>query len=331
MDYYTADQLAKRWGISEQMVRRYCKEGRIENAIMQNGVWLIEKGQRKPKRKDYGSKPDTPERVEPEPPELLKKIMNQREEKKYAGLYDYIQINMSYSNNRLASGRLTRNQIETLYRQDKIFTNNEEIKVNDIIEARNSFLCMDLIIDEAMTPLSQEFILNLHKTLRADMVGTKRSMQQSGTYQLPDASGTRSTREGMQRIIKEMRTLLDEYEKQEGRGLEEIINLHVRFERIHPFEDCNGRIGRLIVFKECLRHGITPFIIDDKNRRSYLDGIKQWDTFREGLLGLCKEIQGRFQAFMVVSQYLEDKDKAKRRREARKKLQLAKRKVKKPS
>lgn len=329
MEYYTAKQLAKKWNISEQMVRNYCKDGRIKNAVFENGVWLIEKGQRRPTRKkNYCNKKALPANIPepaPEPPPLLKALVAQREESHYSGLYDYIQVNMSYSNNRMASGRMTRNQIEVLYQEDKIFTNNEHIKANDIIEARNSFLCVDLIIDNAMEPLNPDFILKLHDTLRADIVGFKRLPQESGAYRPPSNGST----EDLSHISSTVESLLSEYELQATIGIEEIMNLHVRFEKIHPFEDCNGRVGRLIVLKECLRHGITPFIIDDKHRRAYLDGIETWENQRTCLLDLCSKAQERFKSFMEISQYLEDQDRRKRRSEDRKKVKLARQKQKK--
>ena len=331
MEYYTASQIAKKWNISEQMIRRYCKDGRI-TAVFENGTWLIEKGQKRPTQKKKRRTetlpviiPESTTILASEPPPLLKALIAQREKGRYSGLYDYIQINMSYSNNRMASGRMTRNQIEVLYKEDRIFTNNEYIKVNDIIEARNSFLCVDLIIDEAMEPLNSDFILKLHSTLRANIVGFKRLPQECGSYRPPSKEST----DNLPHISSAVKSLLSKYEQQTTIGLEDIMNLHVRFEKIHPFEDCNGRVGRLIVLKECLRHGITPFIIDDKHRRAYLDGIETWETQRACLLDLCSKTQERFKAFMTVNQHLEDQDRIKQISEDRKKKKLARQKQKK--
>ena len=145
MKHIAAKQAATNWEISEQLVRRYCKEGRIENAYQESGVWYIPENAEKPTRK---KKEEIPL------PKLLLKLCKQRDSGKNKGLYDYLQINTAYSNNRMASNRLTRQQVEMLYKSDKIFTVNEAIKVNDIIEARNQFVCIDYVLSEAMHPLT---------------------------------------------------------------------------------------------------------------------------------------------------------------------------------
>lgn len=331
MEYCTSDQMAKKWGISKQMVRRYCKDGRVDTAVYENGVWLIDKNQKRPERKSYTKKADFPITPQHEP-ELLESLRAQRKKRKFSGLYEDIQINMAYSNNRLASGRLTRNQITALFQTDNFFTVNEHIKVNDIIEARNSFLCVDLIMDEAMKPLTQRFILKLHKTICANIIGPKRLPLQSGKFRSTPSAKNQTAAASSLQMAKVINELFSNYEQQNNIGLEQILDLHVQFEKVHPFDDFNGRIGRLIIFKECLRHEITPFIIHDKVRRTYLDGINSWEVQKDCLLDLCINLQEQFQSSIEVNQHLEELDRAKRRRERRRRAKLAQQeKIKKPS
>ena len=155
MEYITAKEASEKWGVTERMVRVYCSQGRISDAYSEFDTWYIPADAEKPARK--------PKEVKPTPL-LLQKIIKQRDGKQYRGFYEYLQINMVYSSGRMASNRLTRNQIEVLYKKDRIFTTSEDIKVNDIVEARNHFLCVDTILTNAMKPLTQTFINQLRRS-----------------------------------------------------------------------------------------------------------------------------------------------------------------------
>lgn len=159
MNYISPKEAAQKWGVSERMVCRYCIQGRIDDAYQEYGIWYIPENAEKPARKEKEVKPT---------PFLLQKIIKQRDDKQYRGFYEYLQINMVYSSGRMASNRLTRNQVEVLYKKDRIFTTSEDIKVNDIVEARNHFLCVDTILTNAMKPLTQTFINQLQAQLLSD-------------------------------------------------------------------------------------------------------------------------------------------------------------------
>ena len=296
MKYISPKEAAQNWGVSERMVCKYCMSGRIADAYQEAGIWYIPEDAEKPARKQ--------KEVKPVPP-LLRKLLKQRDGKQYRGFYEYLQINMVYSNGRMASNRLTRNQIEMLYKKDKILTNGEPIKVNDIVEARNHFLCVDTILTNAMKPLTQTFINQLQAELLSDNCKHKRHDPTPVGYRKTAASKKFGKTTPPAKISAAMASLIEKYEAKDSVEFEDILDFHVQFERIRPYEDCNGRIGRLIMLKECLRHDVTPFIIDDKRRTGYLDGIRFWDDDPDVLMDVCIEAQLRFEAQIALQGLME--------------------------
>ena len=294
--YLSAKAVAQKWNISERMVCKYCAQGRIPNAYQSDGLWYIPEDTEKPIRKQKEIAPI---------PLLLQEILAQREDPRRVGIYDYLQVNMVYSNGRMASNRLTRNQVEGIYKTDKICTANEPMKINDIVEARNHFLCVDTILTHAIKPLTVTFINQLLELLVSDNCRHKRNDPIPTGYRkscAPEKYG-KTTPPNM--IHTKLAELINEYESLNNVTLEDILDFHVKFERIRPYEDCNGRIGRLLMLKECLRHEVTPFVIDDKRRTGYLDGIRQWDEDRGILMDVCMEAQMRFEAQIALQGLLE--------------------------
>ena len=217
-----------------------------------------------------------------------------------------------YSNGRMASNRLTRNQIELLYKTDRIVTGNEAIKINDIIEARNHFLAVDMVLSNAMKPLNQTLIHQVQMQLLSDNCRHKRHAPIPYGYRKSSTAPKFGKTTPPSEIGAAMTALIKEYESQKYIGFHEILDFHVKFERIHPFEDCNGRVGRLIMLKEYLRHSVTPFIIDDKRRTGYLEGIRCWDKDRSVFMDVCMEAQMRFEAQIALQGLLECQDRFKR-------------------
>lgn len=205
----------------------------------------------------------------------------------------------------MASNRLARNQVEVLYKKYRIFTTNEDIKVNDIVEASNHFLCVDTILTNAMKPLTQTFINQLQVQLLGDSCKHRRHAPTSVGYRKTPALKKFGKTTPPAKISAAMADLIEKYEAKKSVGLEDILDVHVKFERIHPYEDCNGRVGRLILLKECLRHEFTPFILDDKRRTEYLKGIREWDMDKTTFFTPCLEAQTRFQAQIDLQKLLE--------------------------
>jgi len=287
MDYISAKEASVLWNITDQMIRRHCRNGRVPGAIQRDGTWFVPADAQKPAK----LKPDiTPT------PKLVRQLQRQRAKKIYHGLYDYIQINFCYSSNRLASNRLMLNQVEEIYKKGKVSVGFEPIKVDDLIEAYNHFACVNYIIETATVRLSQSYIRKLHAMIGYGTVSERKLLFHSGEYRRDNCTIDKTKTTPPKNIGSQMSALISDYESLDRVELSQILDFHVRFERIHPFADGNGRVGRLLMFKECLRHQITPFILDDKRRTEYLKGIREWDMDRTTLFTPCLEAQARFQA-----------------------------------
>lgn len=285
--YITVKDAAKKWDISQVLVRRYCAMGRVPNAICENGSWLIPEKAPKPRRQATNI-------VEEDLPPLAKKLVQQKKKKNYHGLYDYVQIDLTYSSSRMASNRLTRQQVESIFRKGKVRESFEPLKVSDLVEAMNHCVCVDYILDHINEPLTHNLIQRLHYLLMFGTVDHRKNQVSPGVYRVDNTKRCNRPMVPPARINSSISTLISGYESQRETGLDDILNFHVCFERITPFDDGNGRVGRLIMFKECLRHSITPFILDDKRRSKYIAGIQEWDDDHVTLMQVVTEAQDRF-------------------------------------
>ena len=291
MKMLTTKEISEAWNVSERMVRRFCVDGRIPEAKLENGTWMIPAGTAKPKRKPKEKTVDPKEHLTA----FAKRVVYQRSKNNHYGIYEYIQVNLTYSSNRMASNRLTRNEVEEVYRTNKISTTFEPVKVDDIIETINHFAAVRYVVDNISAPLTQAFIKKLHHILTYGTYADRKENLRPGEFRLSKSKIGVSHKD----IIPELSALLKEYEKG-AVDMERILDFHVRFEQIRPFEDYNGRVGRLIMMKECLRHGIDPFIIDDKRRGAYNRGIAAWSEDHEPLTSVSLEAQKRFQGKMEL-------------------------------
>lgn len=285
MKLCSAREMATRWGISIQLVRRYCKDGKIPDAVLSEQGWMIPENALKP-----GSLVVRETQITP----LLKRVLYERERNNHYGVYEYIQTNLAYSSSRMASNRLTLIQVEDIYRTNKIATAFEPTKVDDIIEIKNHFLAMRYIVDNIHTPLTVDFVRQIHYLLSYGTYADIGHRTGVGEFRTQAAKlGQMKTTPPLE-IHATLTNLLREYERKQA-GLEEILDLHVRLECIRPFDDYNGRAGRLLMMKECLRYGVTPFIIDDKRRGQYIKGLAAWEIDRQPLIDTAKQAQERFE------------------------------------
>lgn len=287
MKYISPKEAAARWKINERSVRRYCERGLISGVAQVDGLWIIPDDTPKPKN------------VDSEPPVYqgsAKQVVAQRAKNNHYGIYEYLQVNLAYSSSRMASNRLTRKQVIELYRTGKISVAFEPMKVDDVYEIDNHFRACTYAIDNLIEPLHTAHLRKLHSLLfygtKADRNGSMRTGEfraQPHMYGLPPTE-----------ISKALNALIKEYEAKKKVELADILDFHVRFERIRPFEDGNGRLGRLIMMKECLRHQIVPFIIDDKHRGEYHRGIVQWDANPAILADIVHRAQTHFEGKMDI-------------------------------
>ena len=293
MQYISVKEAATQWGVTIQMVRRYCQKGLIPQVVQENGGWKIPEGVARPGSRIVKA---TEKKTSP----LVNQIKYQRGKNNHFGIYEYIQVNLAYSSSRMASNRLTREQVEDLYRTNKLSGAFEPTKVDDIIEIMNHFICTKEMVDTIMESLTPELIRRYHYCLTYGTYADKKHQISVGEYR----KGLHKLGISASQIHKKLVELVQTYEEKII-DLDAILDFHVRFERIHPFEDYNGRVGRLIMIKECLRHQITPFIIDDKRRGQYNKGIKCWHSDPSILRDACLKAQARFKRQIELQRLLQ--------------------------
>lgn len=227
----------------------------------------------------------------------MKALREQKEMKLQGGLYHKTQIDLTYNSNHIEGSRLTHEQTRYIFETNTLDV-TEAVSVDDVLETVNHFHCIDLIIDEAEAPISETLIKTLHGLLKAGTSDSRKDWFAVGDYKrLPNEVGGEATCEPEQ-VHDSIERLLNWYNSLEQHTLEDILDFHVRFEKIHPFQDGNGRVGRLILFKECLRSGIVPFIITDELKMFYYRGLREWGHTDGFLIDTCLTAQDQYKAVL---------------------------------
>lgn len=289
MNYLSVAEVAKKWNISERSVRNYCSKGRIEGAFLTGKTWNIPENAKKPERMNKRK----------EKPKTLLAILQEEKASKYSGgIYHKTQIDLTYNSNHMEGSRLTHDQTRFIFETNTIGIENEVVNVDDIIETTNHFRCIDMIIDHVKTELNEKFIKELHFILKSGTSDSKKDWFAVGDYKkFPNEVGNMKT-PLPEEVDNLMKDLLKEYNSKKEKTFENILDFHVQFERIHPFQDGNGRIGRLIMFKECLKYNIVPFIIEDNLKMYYYRGLKEWNNEKGYLVDTCLTAQDRYKAYL---------------------------------
>ena len=289
MNYLSVADVAKKWNISERSVRNYCSKGRIEGAFLTGKTWNIPENAKKPERMNKRK----------EKPKTLLAILQEEKASKYSGgIYHKTQIDLTYNSNHMEGSRLTHDQTRFIFETNTIGIENEVVNVDDIIETTNHFRCIDMIIDHVKTELNEKFIKELHFILKSGTSDSKKDWFAVGDYKkFPNEVGNMKT-PLPEEVDNLMKDLLKEYNSKKEKTFEDILDFHVQFERIHPFQDGNGRIGRLIMFKECLKYNIVPFIIEDNLKMYYYRGLKEWNNEKGYLVDTCLTAQDRYKAYL---------------------------------
>ena len=276
--YISVKETAKRWQISERSVRTYCLQGRIVGALLEGKTWNIPSDAEKPHRKTrHTAKQDT----------LLSFLKREKESGLKGGIYHKIQIDLTYNSNHIEGSKLTHDQTRFIFETKTLGITDKAVRVDDIIETVNHFRCIDLIIEGANTKLSESFIKQLHYILKSGTTDSQKSWFKVGDYKMleNEVGGNETTKPA--NVAAEMKSLLMEYNSKAEITFDDVLDFHVKFETIHPFQDGNGRIGRLIIFKECLKYNIIPFIITEELKLYYYRGIKNWKNNRIYLRDTC--------------------------------------------
>ncbi len=290
LKYISSAKAAIKWGISERSVRNYCCHGRVEGAFVTGKTWNIPEDAEKPvSLKKQAEKPAT-----------LKDILKREKNAALSGgIYHRVQIELTFNSNHIEGSRLSHDQTRYIYETNTIgLSDNETANVDDIVETVNHFRCIDTIIDTADKKLSEAYIKELHCILKTGTTDSRKSWFAVGEYKKqPNEVGGEETvaPRDVHRCLSE---LIAEYELKFDKSLADILDFHARFEKIHPFQDGNGRVGRLIMFKECLRYNIVPFIIDESIKLLYYNGLKKWNESHGYLTSTCELAQDAFKGLL---------------------------------
>lgn len=289
MKFISVAEAARKWGISERSVRNYCSEGRIKDAFLTGKTWNIP---------ETAVKPDRLNKHIETPKTLLDVLKAEKITKLSGGIYHKIQIDLTYNSNHIEGSRLTHDQTRYIFETNTIGVSDKTVKVDDVVETANHFKCIDMIIDSAAYAPSETFIKQLHAVLKNGTSDSRLDWFAVGDYKvLPNEVGGVST-VAPEEVSAQMKKLLSEYNAIKEKTLDDLLDFHYRFERIHPFQDGNGRVGRLILFKECLRNNIVPFIIEDDLKLFYYRGLKEWQNERGYLRDTCLSAQDRFKKYL---------------------------------
>ena len=289
MNYVSVAKMAEKWGISERSVRNYCSAGRISGAFIIGKTWNIPEDAEKPERTNKKSE---------RPKTLLGILKAEKDAHISGGIYHKVQIDLTYNSNHIEGSRLTHDQTRYIFETNTIGFTDKSVNVDDVIETSNHFRCIDMIIDSAKLQLSEKFIKELHLALKTGTSDSRKDWFAVGDYKrFPNEVGGRATA-APEEVSAKIQELLAKYNAIEKKTIEDLIAFHVEFERIHPFQDGNGRVGRLILFKECLKHGIVPFIIEDDIKMFYYRGLNEWNNEKGYLIDTCLTAQDRFKKYL---------------------------------
>ena len=286
MEYISVSQFAEKYGVSERTARNYCALGKIEGAFLVGKSWNIPADATLPKKGKAKLSP------------LLSRLREEKESRLKGGIYHRIQIDLTYNSNHIEGCRLTKEQTRYIFETNTLGVTTENTRIDDIIETVNHFRCIDYVIDHATDKITESHIKQLHALLKTNTSDSQKDWFAVGAYKkLANEVGGEATAQPSD-VQQEMRALLTEYNAQEKIDLDAVLDFHVRFERIHPFQDGNGRVGRLLMFWQCLQNGVTPFIVTEDLRLYYYRGLQSWGQVNGFLRDTILTVQDIFEDVM---------------------------------
>ena len=286
MDFISVTQFAEKHGISERTVRNYCETGKIEGAFLTGKTWNIPVDAKKPTKGKAKLSP------------LLLRLREEKESKLKGGIYHRTQIDLTYNSNHIEGCRLTKEQTRFIFETNTLGITSENTRIDDIMETVNHFRCIDYVIDYATDKITEPHIKQLHQILKTNTSDSQKSWFAVGDYKkLPNEIGDEKTASPKD-VHKLIAKLLSSFNSIKKVSFDDILDFHVQFERIHPFQDGNGRVGRLLLFWQCLQKGITPFIISEELRFFYYRGLQNWGHVNEFLRDTCLTAQDNYKALI---------------------------------
>ena len=291
MEYISVTRFAQEHDLPERTVRNWCAAGKIEGAFLTGKTWSVPADAPLPTRGGSKKKPSP----------LLKRLHEEKEGKMSGGIYHRTQIDLTYNSNHIEGSKLTHEQTRFIFETNTIGITEggaKTLNVDDIVETTNHFRCIDYIIDHAEDKLTEALIKELHRILKTGTSDSQKDWFNVGDYKrLPNEVGGKETCPPEQ-VHARMKALLKAYNDKTKKSLEDIIDLHCQFERIHPFQDGNGRVGRLVMFKECLANHIVPFIITEELKLFYYRGLSEWGHINGYLTDTCLTGQDQYKALL---------------------------------
>ena len=286
MEYISVVQFAEKYGISERTARNYCAEGKIEGAFLTGKTWNIPADAELP--------PKGKRKLSP----LLSRLREEKEAKLNGGIYHRTQIDLTYNSNHIEGSRLSKEQTRFIFETNTLGITTESMSVDDIMETVNHFRCIDYVIDHAMDKITETHIKQLHAILKMNTSDSHKDWFAVGDYKrLPNEVGGGETVQPKE-VHKRMKALISEYNAFKNVEFDDILNFHVLFERIHPFQDGNGRVGRLLLFWQCLQSAHVPFVITEELRLFYYRGIQNWRNINGYLRDTCLAAQDNYKLLL---------------------------------
>ena len=286
MDYLSVTQFAQKYGVNERTVRNYCAAGKIQGAFLTGKTWNIP------------ADADLPHKGKKRLSPLLARLCEEKESKLKGGIYHRTQIDLTYNSNHIEGSRLTKEQTRYIFETNTLGVTTENTRIDDIMETVNHFRCVDYIIDHATDKITEAHIKELHRILKSNTSDSRKSWFAVGDYKrlVNEVGGGQTVLP--EEVHKRIKELLAEYNQRKSIELEHILDFHVQFERIHPFQDGNGRVGRLLLFWQCLQASVVPFIITENLRLYYYRGIQNWGQTNGYLTDTCLTAQDEFKALL---------------------------------
>lgn len=287
MKFVSVKEWAQSHGVSERTARNYCAQGKISGAYLVGKTWNLPSDAELPGRRKKTL--DSP---------LLSALKMQKARKEKGGIYHRVQVDLTYNSNHIEGSRLTHDQTRYIFETNTIGVTDDAVNIDDIIETTNHFRAIDYIIDTTDGKLTESYIKHLHFMLKTATSDECKDWFCVGDYKkFPNEVGGNDT-VAPENVHNEINALLREYNARKRPSFEDILDFHWKFESIHPFQDGNGRVGRLIMFRECLRFGYVPFIITDDLKMFYYNGLRNWPEIKGFLIDTCLTAQDNFKLLL---------------------------------